>query len=641
VQPPDSLHKAERAASGQEPQVSAESVRAALERVLASRCFRSAETLSRLLRYTVEQGLEGRGDRLKEYSLGVDVLGRGPRFDPRVDSVVRVEASRLRSRLAEYYRTEGADDPIRIEIPRGSYIPRITAARPEFSLVKTGNPAKGRSGTKRTKLVLWSSAVLTAALLLWIAALSVNPRFMDRPASTPPSVAVLPFATAGLGKDASWLGPALTAEVTDALTKLPGLNIAARSSVLDLKNRGAGIRDIGRQLGVAVVLDGSIHQVGDHLRVTAELIGTGDGYYRWSHTYEGAAADISTMPAKIALAVAGNLGLSVAPQNTSVLLQRRTASAEAYHLVVKGRYLGVTGERSEEKLNYYRRALQYDPRYAEAWIGLADEWVRLAAQGTVAPREVMEKARDAVDRALQIDPDMTDGHFLSALIKSGYEWDWAGAEREYLRTLELNPGSPHMHIRYARHLALMGRRNDALNQLEHIRRLEPIPPQMRGIEANVLYLTRDYDRTIELARAVLAGQSRVWLLHFWMGRAYESKGMLTEAIEALEKWYGLPGTQQGRGFGMLASVYARAGRREDALRLLRSAIERSRTDYVSPCSVALIYIGLGDFPRAFEWLDKGYEARDQSMVTLKADPAYDPLRQNPKFVSLIRKMRFE
>jgi serine/threonine-protein kinase len=236
---------------------------------------------------------------------------------------------------------------------------------------------------------------------------------------------------------------------------------------------------------------------------------------------------------------------------------------------------------------------------------------------------------------------MTDGHFLSALIKSGYEWDWAGAEREYLRTLDLNPGSPHMHIRYARHLALMGRRDDALNQLEHIRRLEPIPPQLRGIEANVLYLTRDYDRTIELARAVLAGEPKVWLLHFWMGRAYESKGMLREAMDALEKWHGLPGTQQGRGFGMLASVYARAGRREDALRLLHSAIERSRQSYVSPCSVALIYIGLGDFGRAIEWLEQGYESRDQSMVTLKADPAYDPLRRNPKFVSLMRRMKFE
>jgi serine/threonine-protein kinase len=390
-----------------------------------------------------------------------------------------------------------------------------------------------------------------------------------------------------------------------------------------------------------MVLEGSIHQTGDRLRVTAELIGAGDGYYRWSHTYDGATASLFTIPPKIALAVAGNLGLKVAPKNDAALLKPRTTSQDAYNLVLKGRYLDVKGERSEEKLNCYRRALQYDPNYADAYIGLADEWVRLAAQGTVAPREVMGKAKDAIQKALQLDENLTDAHFIAALIKSGNEWDWPGAEREFLRTLELNPNSAHTHIRYARHLALMGRREDALNQLEQIRRLDPISAELRGIEVNVFYFIGDYDRTIAHARAILAGEPKIYLLHFWMGRAYESKGMLREAMAALEEWHGLPGTQQGRGFGMLASVYARAGRREDALRLLNSAIAASTVTHVSPCSVALIYIGLGDFERAIEWLEKGYEERDQSLVTLKVDPAYDPLRRRPEFVSLIQRMKFD
>jgi tetratricopeptide (TPR) repeat protein len=333
--------------------------------------------------------------------------------------------------------------------------------------------------------------------------------------------------------------------------------------------------------------------------------------------------------------------LKLSSEAAAALLKRHARNAEAYNLVLKGRYLGAARELAEEKIGCYQRALQYDPEYVDAYIGLADVWVGLVAQGTVAPRQVMGKAQEAIHKAQQLDEGEPDGHFIAALIKAGYEWDWPGAEQEFLRALQLNPNSSSVRIRYARHLALMGRREDARNQIEQIRRIDPVSADLRGIEAAVLYFTRDYDGTIEHARAVLAGEPKTWLLYFWMGRAYESKGMLPQAIDALEKWYGIPTTLQGRGFGMLASIYARAGRREEALRLLNSTIARSRQAYVSPCSVAIIYIGLADFERAFEWLEKAYEERDQSLVSLKADPAYDPLRGNPRFVSLMRRMKLE
>lgn len=304
----------------------------------------------------------------------------------------------------------------------------------------------------------------------------------------------------------------------------------------------------------------------------------------------------------------------------------------------KARYLSEP----QEKIDCYRQALEHDPDYAAAYVGLAHEWIRLAVQGTVRPPAVMEQAKNAARKALQLDENLPDAHFVSASVKWTYEWDWAGTERQFVKAIELNPNSASIRVQYARYLALMGRRQEALSQLEDIRVLDPVSGALRAIEAAVYYLTGDYDRTIEHARTVLAAEPNVPLMYFWMGRAYESKGQMGQAISALEKsWQGSPENRRGRGFGMLASAYARSGRREDAMRLLHGAIAPSKQAHASPCSVAIAYIGLGDHDRAFEWLEKAYAERDHSMTSLKIEPAYHPLRGDPRFVALLRRMKLE
>src|SRR5262249_29892212 len=227
-----------------------------------------------------------------------------------------------------------------------------------------------------------------------------------------------------------YLSEAMTQEITNALARLPGLRVAARSSVLQVKERAAGVRETARQLGVVHLLEGSAHQTGDRVRITAQLVSAQDGYYRWSQSYDRAASELLTIPADIALAVGGNLGLRMVSGDGAALLKRRTQSAEAYNLVLKARYLRPGGEASDERTACYRQALEYDPGYADAYIGLADEWTRLAIQGSVAPREVMDKARDATQKALQLNDGLPDAHFVAAVVKWTYDWDWPGAERE-------------------------------------------------------------------------------------------------------------------------------------------------------------------------------------------------------------------
>jgi len=611
-----------------------------MDRVLASRSFQSSDTLSRFLRYAVEQALEGRTDRLKEYSLGVDVLGRSPSFDPRIDSIVRVEASRLRARLAEYYRTEGRDDTVRIELPKGSYAPRFHAAAPS-----PHGEVQGSSARKARVRRPWLAAAVIVALASlgaagWMAVTSMRGLHPRDPKTPAASIAVLPFVYLGSDKDVDYLGEGITEEITNALARLPGLRVTARSSAFRFKG-GTDVREVGRQLDVSTVLEGSVRKSGNRLRITAQLVSAVDGYHLWSDTYDRDPSEILTIQASIAKAIAGNLNLKLAAGSGADGLRRHTKSADAYNQVLKARHLNAITEDTDATMACYRRALEYDPDYAEAYVGMADEWVRQAVKGTVPPRQVMEKARNAAGNALRLDDSLPGAHYLSAMIKWIYDWDWSGADREFARALQLNPNSAPTRVQYARYLALMGRRQEALSQLDQIRALDPISAGVSSIEAAVYYMTGDHDRTIQHAQAVLAGEPNVWLLYYWMGRAYDSKGRLPEAIGALEKWHNIPGSMQGRGFGMLGSVYARAGRRADALRLLESAIDRSKRAHVAPSSIALIYIGVGDPDRAMEWLGKAYDERDHSLVGLKADPAYDPLRAHPKFVGLLQRMNLQ
>jgi TolB-like protein len=460
--------------------------------------------------------------------------------------------------------------------------------------------------------------------------------------SNPPqaSVAVLPFVNLSPDKSDEYLSDGITEEITNTLARIPGLRVAARSAAYRFKGEGADLHDVGRQLGVATVLEGSVRTSGDTLRITAQLVDAVKGYNLWSESYDGRRAEILTIQIRIAQAIAGNLRLKLAETQGDVSI-RPTRNPAAHELVLQARYMQPDTPESDARIRCYQRALALDPEYAPAYAGLADEWLRQAVEGWSSPREVMERAREATNKALQLDDTLPDAHFLSAMVKWSYEWDWSGARREFERSLQINPNFANARMQYARYLALLGFRREAVDQLDQIRVLDPISAPARGVEAAVYYLVGDYDRTIRHARAVLAGDPNLWLMYYWMGRAYDSRGQLSEAIPVLEKWYSMPDRLQGRGFGMLGSVYARAGRRNDAVRLLESALERSRHAHVSPTSFALIYTGLGESAHALEWLEKAYEERDHSLVTLKSDPAYNSLRRDPRFVALLRKMNLD
>jgi serine/threonine-protein kinase len=456
--------------------------------------------------------------------------------------------------------------------------------------------------------------------------------------SPTPSVAVLPFLNLTTDKNPDYWSDGITEEITNVLARIPGLRVAARSSAFRFKGTVADVREAGRELGVGAVLEGSVRRVGGRVRITAQLFSTEDGYSLWSANYDRDEHDAFGAEADIAKEIARNLDLTMPGVPSHTATQKRGRST-AHDLVLQARYQAADSPDFEVRMGCYRRAIESDPEYAPAYTGMADEWIKRSLEGWVAPREAMENAREAVAAALGLDDTSPEAHLLSAMVKWTYDWDWTGARREFERTLELNPNDANARMQYARYLALMGQKEPALTQLDQIRELDPVSPASRGAEAAIYYLLRDYDHTIQDAQDVLAAGPDVAMMYYWMGRAYDSKGQLPEARAALETWRSISGLQGGGGFGMLGSVYARAGRKSEALRLLSDALERSKHAHVSPSSIALLHAGLGEHERAMEWLERAYQEKDHSLVGIKADPAYDSLREIAGFQALLKKMK--
>jgi len=622
--------------------IAAESIREELERIISSAPFSAAENLKRFLRFAVEETVQGRGDRLKEYLIGTEVFCRGERFDPRLDSIVRVEARRLRARLGEYYRNAGAGDRVVIEFRKGSYAPAFRQRSPASDERKVAGV--GGIGWLRRKTAGQSARLLISgvgitvllALVGYLAASRIRSAAAPARASASMSIAVLPFLDMSSSEGQQYLCEGIAEEITNALSKLPGLRVAARTSAFEFKGKSQHVREIGRRLNVTTVLEGSCRRDGDRLRVTAHLANARDGYHFWSETYERPVGDIFALEDEVSLSVVAALGVRLTgPLSTA----GHTIDPTAHELYLKTRYRSVRNKAwAENAIRQLEQAVARDPGYALAWAGLAEAYVSLALNKGALPREVLAKAAPAAAKALDLDDRLPEAHLWSAYVRWAKSWDWAGAAEEFKRALELNPRSQEASFGYALWLSDAGRSQAALDEIERSQSLEPLWPYAAFMRAQVLYFARQHDRAAETCRSMLATNPAARSLHYWLGRVWADQSRISDAIGEIESSH-QPEVNVAQGFGILGSLYARAGRRSDAIALLNAARERSRREYVSPVSMAHIFIGLGDTSGALDCLEKAYEDRDFSLTTLKVEPAFDSLRREPRFQSLITRVR--
>jgi TolB-like protein/Tfp pilus assembly protein PilF len=507
--------------------------------------------------------------------------------------------------------------------------------------------AQGLKGVRFALLLVGIGLLAAAPGLAWYFFFRSDTRIVARRDREPAaaaerkSIAVLPFVNMSSDKENEYFSDGITEELINALANIDGLRVAARTSTFAFKGTNPSIRKVGEELNVGAVLEGSVRREGDRLRISAQLINVADGYHLWSNVYDRELKNIFVLEEELARSIAQALKPKLVQTSAVSLVKPTTTNLAAHDLYLKGRFFWNkrNPEALKKAIEYFQQAIEQDPSYALAYVGLADSTALLPEYGSGSEAEALPEARHAAHKALELDGTLAEVHELLGLI-SQYEYQWSAAETEIRRAIELKPENPSGHHRYGVLLSFHGRFEESLAEHERARQLDPASLVINGSVAGTFILARKYDRAIEQAKKTLELDPGFWLPREFLAIAYMGQGRYAEAVAELEKT-GPSSTIPLRGVGIAGYAYAISGRRADALRLLEELEERSKREYVSPSARALIYIGLGDKDQAFAWLDRAYAERDWRLRELKTSALYDSLRSDPRFTRLLKQVHLE
>ena len=457
-----------------------------------------------------------------------------------------------------------------------------------------------------------------------------------RPAS---AIAVLPFVNLSADPENDYFCDGLSEELINGLTKVPELRVVAHSSSFAFKGRDTDVREIGRQLGVGSVLEGSVRKAGDRLRISAQLIDAAGGFHVWCEQYDRTLEDIFALQDEISQSVLAALRAEIAKAGRPHIITPSTASMEAYLLYLQGRsfwHRRFSGQ-LQKAMECFQQAIQKDPAFALAYCGLADSFGSLGVWAFVPAHDAFPRATALARRALELDPGLAEAHASMALIHMFYDWDWTAAERELVRALALSPGSALVHLWAAHYLSIVGRFDEALAEVLHAQALDPLSA---GLNANVgwtFYLAGQHGRAIDELLKVLARFPGNPMALLYLALAYVEVGKLEEALRSLRAASEVPG---GMPFSAESAgwVHGLAGRRDEAGNVLSAALARAAASYVPSSAVALIHLGLGNDGALFEWLDRCVEERDAMLPWFKFMPCFDRVRPHPRFQAVLARI---
>jgi serine/threonine-protein kinase len=451
------------------------------------------------------------------------------------------------------------------------------------------------------------------------------------------SIAVLPFQNKSDDADTDYLSDGLAESLIFRLSQLPGLKVSPTSSVMRYKGKDTDLAKIASELGVDSVMTGRIVKRGDNLNVTVELVDTRNNTSLWGEQYERKMSDLLATQREIAAAITQKLQLKLKGNDTKGITKHYTDNNDAYQLYLKGRFYFArrTKEDLQRSIEVFQQAIKLDPNFAMAYVGLAESYEVMPSFPYMSPQEAMPQAKTAIAKALELDPDLPEAHTARAVILSTYDWNWVEAEREFKRSLEINPNLGITHFRYAWvYLSPLGRHDEAIAEMKRAMELEPLSLIQGANFAAVYMYARQFDnaleqakKTYELDRNFIAGQS-------WLAHTYNAKGMYSESLSISEKTL-------DSSFPFLAQLgytYAKTGRRREAEEVISKWKEAEKAKYVMSYWVAITYAALGEKDAAFGELEKAYQAHDWFLQRLRVDPFMDPLRDDPRFADLVKRL---
>ncbi len=452
------------------------------------------------------------------------------------------------------------------------------------------------------------------------------------------SIAVLPFANMSGDPENEYFSDGITDDIITHLSKLADLKVISRTSAMRYKESEKSLRQIATELGVASILEGGVQRSGDRVRINAQLIDAATDEHLWAEQYNRELTDVFEIQTDVALHIAGALQAQLSPEERGRVERRPTENLEAYNLYLQGRYFWNkrTPDGLQTAIQYFEWAIELDPDYAPAWVGLADSYSIIASWGYLSPGETYDKAKSAALKALEIDETLGEAHIALAQILENFEFDKQRAQAEYLRGLALSPGYATGHQWYGNQLLSLGRHDESLREFERALELDPLSLIINLSLGAALRVAGEHERSIRQLRKAQQLDPSFAGPYQEIGFTYEDMGAFEDAIGAYQRALDL--SDQRIGIGELGHIYGVMGRSEEALQMLRQLEEQAKTRYVSPIEFAIIYAGLGELDVAFEWIERGLQERDATLLGRLDTPGLAELRLHPRYLQLLRRL---
>jgi serine/threonine protein kinase/tetratricopeptide (TPR) repeat protein len=451
------------------------------------------------------------------------------------------------------------------------------------------------------------------------------------------SLAVLPLENLSHDPEQDYFTDGMTEAIITDLANISSLKVISRTSVMQYKGTKKPLPAIARELGVDGVVEGSVLREGQQVRIAVQLIHGPSDRHLWAQSFDRELNGILALQREVARTIAEEIRIKLTPQERAQLTSTRPVNPAAHEAYLKGRYFWNkrTREGLQKGIEYFQQAIEEDPTFALAHVGLADSYAVLSVQGFLRTREGYPRARAEATKALEIDDNLAEPHADLAWVKMAFDLDWAGAEREFQRTLELNPNLANGYHWYGLYLVYMGRFDEGLTEIKRARELDPLAPQINTNLAGAYYNSRQYDQALQEIRNTLEIFPNYAQARYNLGFIYIQKGLYEEAISQFQQAIALEGSRHPRYLAALGHAYGAAGRKGAAQTILKELLGQEGVD---PCQIVSVYLGLGQKEKALDWLGKAYEDRGNCLYILKVSPSADPLRSDPRFQDLLHRI---
>ena len=599
------------------------SIRDHLSDIVRSDAFKGGKRAQEFLERVVQHALDGDLEGLKERSLGAEMFGRNIDYDTANDAVVRVKAIEVRRRLADFYRQAAGHPQIRIEIPLGTYVPEFHWLKVEVPSQKPKRSAPGWA--------LWSG--LSVASIAILVSFFVWRGWKTRPIQPEThTICVLPLVDMNptAGKDN--IADSMTEELIVDLGQISALRVISRTSSMAYKGTQKTLPAIARELNADTIVEGSVLQDGPQIRITAELIDARDDRYMWTHSYTRDVTGVLTLEGEVAQAIADGISVNLQPQERARLQRVIEVNPEARDLYLRA-LQSLDDGNPQNAITLLESSIRMDPNYAQAHARLADAYLWMGNAGWMSYRDAYPKVKFEALRAIELDPFLAEAHATLSAAAADYDWDWETQRVELEKALQLNPNSAQVHWAYADYLVRHQKYDEAIAEGQRALELDPVSSRAYMTSAFLYYFAHRYETSMAQMQRSLDFPHSHEEIFFPLGDIDAETGHFDKAIENFKQLGDAP-----HALGHLGNAYARTGHRSEADHIIVELEDHLRKSGVGAYEIALVYAGLNEKDRAFEWLNKCISLHDKGLGYLLVDPLLAPLKDDPRYLQLARKV---